>query len=383
MSDGVDPPGVLLDLAAALRSEGLEVAAEEVAALLSALGELSPLTPAALYLAARATLVHRAEDLAAFHRSFARTLVGQDPVAADSSPADQAAPRVSSDAGRGEGSEPAALLRWSPTERLRRVDVASCEHDELEDIWRLIARWRPPDRRRRQRRSGAGPSELDLRRSLTTSLRGGGEILLEWRRRPRHRPGKVVMLVDVSGSMTPYAGTWLRFAQALVRHDGAVEVFAAATRLTRITPALRRRDPDEALRLVASTVPDMAGGTRLGDALDGLRRWSSPASLLRGADLVVLSDGWDGGDPEVISTAMARLRLVTRRMIWANPWKASEGFEPIARGMAAALDHVDGFVEGHSLAALESLVALLGTPAVPDRRGAPIERSTRCGSVGA
>ncbi|HEX8803534.1 MAG TPA: VWA domain-containing protein, partial [Acidimicrobiales bacterium] len=172
---------------------------------------------------------------------------------------------------------------------------------------------------------------------------------------------RLVLLVDVSGSMAPYSRALVRFGHAAVaaRRAGAVEAFALGTRVTRITRELASHDPDEALRRAAEVVVDWDGGTRLGE---GLRRFADRwgvRGVARGAVVVVLSDGWDRGDPDLLGAEMARLRRVAHRIVWVNPLKASPGYAPLARGMAAALPHVDAFVPGHSVAALEALVDLV------------------------
>ena len=170
------------------------------------------------------------------------------------------------------------------------------------------------------------------------------------------------MLLDVSGSMSTYARALARFAHAAVagRRRGEVEVFAIGTRLTRITRELTTHDPDEALARAAAAVTDWDGGTRLGDGLRAFNdRWGV-RGIARGAVVVVLSDGWDRGDPDVLAAEVARLCRVTHRLVWVNPLKASPGYAPLARGMAAALPYVDEFVEGHSVDALSALAEVLG-----------------------
>ena len=171
------------------------------------------------------------------------------------------------------------------------------------------------------------------------------------------------MLVDVSGSMEPYARALLSFAQVAVnaraRQRLPVEVFTIGTRLTRLTRELSTRDPDRALGLAAHAVPDWSGGTRLGQTIGQFcERWGAPG-LARGATIVILSDGWDRGDPALLGEQMARLGRLAHRIIWVNPLRSTPGYEPIARGMAAALPHIDRFVDGHDLAALEDLARIL------------------------
>lgn len=172
-----------------------------------------------------------------------------------------------------------------------------------------------------------------------------------------------MLLVDISGSMSAYADALLRFAHAAARRSVApTEVFTIGTRLTRVSRELRHRDPDTAMAAVAHAVPDWSGGTRLGVLLkEFLDRWGQ-RGMARGAIVVILSDGWERGDPGVLGTQMQRLSRLAHRVVWANPRKARPGYEPLAAGMAAALPHVDDFVEGHSLAALERLAAHVARP---------------------
>jgi hypothetical protein len=176
------------------------------------------------------------------------------------------------------------------------------------------------------------------------------------------RPRRVVLLCDVSGSMEPYARALLRFLHVAVAGRSRVEAFALGTRLTRLTRELATRDPDAALAAAASRVVDWSGGTRLGEGLREFNdRWGV-RGMARGAVVVVLSDGWDRGDPDVLADEMARLARVAHRVVWVNPLKASPDYAPLARGMAAALPHVDDFVTGHSVAALEELVEVIAKP---------------------
>jgi uncharacterized protein with von Willebrand factor type A (vWA) domain len=176
---------------------------------------------------------------------------------------------------------------------------------------------------------------------------------------PGERPRRLILLCDVSGSMDAYSRALLRFLHAAVVSRGRVEAFALGTRLTRLTRDLSSHDPDAAISAAARHVVDWSGGTRLGE---GLRRFNDEwgvRGMARGAIVVIMSDGWDRGDPELLAEQMERLHRVAHRIVWVNPLKASPGFAPLARGMAAALPYVDEFVEGHSLASLETLAEVV------------------------
>ena len=229
----------------------------------------------------------------------------------------------------------------------------------------MLATLRQTSLRRRSRRLSPARHERgtpDIGRTMRRALRTGGEPIDRAWRLPSSRPRRLVYLVDISGSMEPYARAFLRLAHASVsaRGTGMVEVFVLGTRLTRITRALSWRDPDAALADAASSVEDWYGGTRLGEGLKAFNdRWGT-RGMARGAVVVILSDGWDRGEPAELGREMARLRRVAHRIVWVNPLKASPGYAPLARGMAAALPFVDEFVQGHSIGALEELALLLG-----------------------
>jgi uncharacterized protein with von Willebrand factor type A (vWA) domain len=214
-------------------------------------------------------------------------------------------------------------------------------------------------RSRRLRPSRHDRGRLDVRRTVRQALRSGGEAVERRHHQPDQRPRRVVLLCDVSGSMEPYSRALLRFAHAAVIGRTRVEAFALGTRLTRLTRELSSRDPDTAMAQAGGAVDDWSGGTRLGV---GLRRFNDEwgvRGMARGAVVVILSDGWDRGDPDELAEQMARLHRVAHRVVWVNPLKASPGYEPLARGMAAALPYVDEFVEGHSLASLEELARVV------------------------
>jgi uncharacterized protein with von Willebrand factor type A (vWA) domain len=193
------------------------------------------------------------------------------------------------------------------------------------------------------------------------SLRTGGELAQLRHRVPGTRPRRVVLLLDVSGSMEPYARALLRFAHTAVAGRRHVEVFTLGTRLTRVTRELMTHDPDAALRRATGSVRDWSGGTRLGDGIRAFNDQWGVRGMARGAVVVILSDGWDRGEPGALADEMQRLARVAHKVVWVNPLKASPGYEPLARGMAAALPHVDRFVEGHSVAALSDLVEVIAS----------------------
>jgi hypothetical protein len=365
---------IALDMVVALRRAGVAVptgATVVYARALTAVGS----APAGAYWAGRATLVRRPEDVAAYDQAFAQVFGGRlvAEVAAAPRPVeirldadDDGLQPPDGDDGPERPTAEVQTVRWSATEVLRHRDLATCTVDELAQAHRLMAELRVRAARRpsrRRRPAPAGRGSLDLRRTVRRSLRTGGEVLRPSREEPGERPRRLVLLVDVSGSMEPYARALTRFAHAAVagRRRGRVEVFALGTRVTRITRELATHDPDRALRRAADAVVDWSGGTRLGEGVRLFNdRWGV-RGLARGAVVVILSDGWDRGDPAVLGDELARLRRVAHRVVWVNPLKASPGYAPLAGGMAAALPHVDEFVEGHSIASLEALAEVVST----------------------
>jgi uncharacterized protein with von Willebrand factor type A (vWA) domain len=194
---------------------------------------------------------------------------------------------------------------------------------------------------------------------LRSAIGAGGEPIRRHWREPGDRLRRLVLLLDVSGSMEPYARAMLRFVHAAVAGRQRVEAFSLGTRLTRVTKELHSRDPDRALKQASARVQDWSGGTRLGECLRQFNDAWGVRGMARGAIVVILSDGWDRGDPAILAEQMARLQRVTYDLIWVNPLKVTPGYAPLARGMAAALPYVDHFVEGHSLAAMEELANVI------------------------
>jgi uncharacterized protein with von Willebrand factor type A (vWA) domain len=351
-----------------LRGAGLDVPVGSVTAYLEALGAVGIARPAAVYWAGRATLVRRPEDHAAYDRAFAAFWGGRGeqplPLHQHEEPvilATDDPPSAAIEAELAIG--PVMTVRYSPREVLRHKDFAAYSDAEFAEARRLMADLRLAGalkRSRRQRPSRRDTGRPDVRRTMRYALGHGGEPVRRAFLEPSDRRRRVVLLCDVSGSMEPYTRALVRFLHAAVVARGRVEAFALGTRLTRLTRPLSSHDPDAALGAAADAVADWAGGTRLGDGLRAFNDAWGVRGMARGAVIVVLSDGWDRGDPEALAEQMARLRRVAHRIVWVNPLKATPGYAPLAQGMAAALPFVDEFIEGHSLASLEALARVVG-----------------------
>jgi hypothetical protein len=353
-----------------LRGAGLRVPLGSVLAFVDALGRLRLDQRDHVYWAGRATMVRNPEDIPLYDRSFQVfwMAVTSGPEEAAEEPLhitlaiDDEGDEGDSDPGSAEASEePQITLRFSAMEVLRHKDFANYSPDELRDAQQLMTRLRfigPPRRSFRNHRSRRG-RRPDLPATLRSALRTGGEPIHRHWQEPGERLRRLVLLVDVSGSMEPYARALLRFVHAAVSGRQKVEAFAIGTRLTRVTRELNSRDPDKALAQAGSRVADWSGGTRLGESLRAFNDQWGVRGMARGAIVVVLSDGWDRGDPAVLGAEMQRLQRIAYHVIWVNPLKVTPGYAPLARGMAAALPYVDSFVEGHSMAAMEELAAVI------------------------
>jgi uncharacterized protein len=359
---GEDLVAVMTGFARTLRAAGVPADHERTQGLLRALSHLDASRPGDVYWAGRVTLCASADDLPRYDRVFRAYFgglrAGRARAEAVTVTRHTAAPPGGGPRA-GEGDEPPALAATaSATEVLRTRDVAAMTATELAEAHRLLALLRAGRERRESRRfRPSRRGRLDGRATIRETLRRGGEIAGLRYRAHRTRPRRVVLLIDVSGSMTPYADTLLRLAHALVRSEpGATEVFSAGTRLTRLTAELRHRDPATAMNAVSRAIPDWSGGTRLGEELRRLLALNDAA----GAVVVIASDGWERGDVSLLGAEMARLSRTAHRVIWVNPHKGREGYRPLTAGMRAALPHIDDFVAGHSLAAFEELATLLG-----------------------
>jgi uncharacterized protein with von Willebrand factor type A (vWA) domain len=372
-----DATDSVVGLARTLRAAGVPATADRVHATVAALERLDPGRRADVYWAGRLTLCANPDDIDRYDRVFA-AYFGDPPGALVRRPAMPAAGRLhlvhgveADDSGAGQdaedGADPenddeGAAAAASRIEVLRHRDIAAMSPADRAALARLLAAFTlAADTRRTRRTAPSHRGVVDRHRTLRRLMQAGGEPVRPARRDRRERPRRVVLLVDVSGSMSGYADALLRFAHAAShRNRGpATEVFTVGTRLTRVTRELGHRDPDVALEAVAGDVPDWSGGTRLGQLVkDFLDQWGQ-RGMARGAVVVLLSDGWERGDVTLLGAQMARLHRLAHRVVWSNPRAGRPGFAPLAAGMAAALPHVDEFVSGHSLAALEHLATVV------------------------
>jgi uncharacterized protein len=354
-----------------LRAAGVDVPVGSTVAFGEALAAVGVDRRDAVYWAGRATLVRRPEDTHTYDRAFRawwqheHDLSSGQPATRELSIAFDAGNEDDADDGSDQDDTeqtPTLAVRYSPAEVLRHRDFSLYTSAEFAESRRLMADLRLAGalrRSRRQQHSRRHRGRPDLRRTVRRALRTGGEPVHRAFLEPASRPRRIVLLCDVSGSMEPYARALVRFLHAAVVGRARVEAFAMGTRLTRITRELSSHDPDAAIAAAARRVTDWSGGTRLGETLREFNdRWGVRGTA-RGSVVVILSDGWDRGDPDLLAEQMSRLQRVAHRLVWVNPLKASPDFAPLARGMAAALPFVDEFVEGHSLASLEHLAEVV------------------------
>ena len=361
-----------------LRAHGLDVPVGAVITFVDALGEVGIDDRQAVYWAGRATLIQRPEDRKPYDSAFGVFWLQREPIHSLRSIApplvvafddDEAGDGDESEEGPEAGADSSRTLevRWSPTEVLRHKDFANYTHSEFDEARQLMADLRLSGALRRSRRlrpvhGRRVTHHRDLRRTVHRAVKLHGEPVHRASLEPAWRPRRLILLCDVSGSMESYSRALLRFLHAAVVARRHTEVFALGTRLTRLTRELSSHDPDAALAAAGRAVTDWSGGTRLGAAVREFNDRYGARGMARGAVVVILSDGWDRGEPGELAEQMARLRRVTHRVVWVNPLKASPGYAPLARGMAAALPFVDEFVEGHSVASLERLAEVVSRP---------------------
>ena len=351
-----------------LREVGLEVGPGRVADALRGLDAVDLTRREDVYFALRQTLVSRHDELDLFDRAFNAWFLRAPvlpPVRATDRPAEQQKVGESlSDAGGGEHDEEMGdplELGASGHELLRDKDFAEMTPDEYRRVRRLIAAIAEsrPLRDSRRRRADPRGDRMDMRRLIRQSLRTGGDPVDRPYRARKEVPRKLVVLCDVSGSMDAYARALVLFLHAAVGSGPGVEAFAFGTRLSRLTPELGTRDPESALEKCTEAVTDWGSGTRIGASLKEFNDLYGKRALSRGAIVVIVSDGWERQDPELVGREMARLARAAYAVVWVNPLKGNPEYQPLAGGMRAALPYIDRFLSGHNLRSLEELAAVL------------------------
>ena len=355
-----------------LRGAGLDVPLDSVIVFVSALSQLGLENRNDVYWAAHSTLVRRHEDTPIFDRAFAVFWDQRIAIETSSAQAETVSMTLLVDDENEQDDndktaepideENTITLRFSRIETLREKDFALYDDSELREAEQFMSSLRlagPPKRSLRLINTNHHGTRHDIRRTMRASLQHDGEPIERYWRQPSERLRRLVVLLDISGSMEPYARALLRFMHAAVVGRQRVEAFTFGTRLTRITKELTSRDPDKALAQTSTQVSDWSGGTRLGECLRSFNDSWGISGMARGSIFVVLSDGWDRGDPEILAEQMQRLNRVAFRVIWVNPLKVSPGYAPLARGMAAAMPFIDDFVEGHSLEAMRQLTEVI------------------------
>ena len=366
----------LVEFTRELRSEGLSVGSTTALDLVAAVDEIGLASGADVHAAFRCLTVSSPWQLPIFDRVFVRffgrNLTGGIAMAAPARPRLWAIARVRQAGAESDGEEAGpemeAFTGASWAERLSQKDFSELTKAEQAQVRNLLAQmiWRPAPVKSRRRRSSPKGDRPDLRRTLRKCVGPEGDLIDLERSVRKTRPRPILFIADVSGSMERYTEMLLYFAHAARSRLGRMETFVFSTRLTRITRHLMRRNPTEALAQVSQSVDDWSGGTRIGECLRTFNfEWSR--RVTRGGPVtLIISDGWDRGDPAVLSQEMERLRRTVHRLIWVNPLASREGFSPQTRGMKAALPHVDDFLAGGRLSDLATLVSLLET--LPTRK---------------
>lgn len=376
MSDGEELLGSLIRFGQHLRSHGFAVGPGRIVAFCRSAAQLDPTDPVDLYWAGRLTLVDDHRRFPDYDRAFDEWFSRTEQ---DSSPR----PGEFVFGGWDDEEGPLGTQTVSTTQEVSVVDPSddgpsssgptASEDETLKDkrfdhwteedlrrLHRLVSRIAVnlPQRVVRRTRPGSG-GRIDLRRTVRRSLRCDGEPFHRAFRRRRIKPRRLVLILDISGSMAGFSRPLLHFAYATRRAAHEVEVFCFGTRLTRITPQLRRRDPNRSIEEAASRVVDWESGTRIGESLTQYVKRYGPDSRNRGSVVLICSDGLERGDPQVLGAAMARLSRQAYRVIWVNPLMGDPRFRPLTRGLLVSLPHIDSMVAGHNLAALDQMAGLL------------------------
>ena len=360
-----DATEVLAAFARAVRTAGVGVTLDRTQAFLQATSIVGAGDRMAVYWAGRTTLCANLDDIDTYDVVFEFWFKGEPPQRATTRQTLRriAQSDLSGEDGEGElGGETHPIRAVaSSTEVLRHRDVATLSRAERAELRRLFATLRPrPPVRRSPRRRPSRRGEIDARRTIRDELRRGGEPAALAFRAPTTKNRRIVVLIDVSGSMGPYADSLLRWAHVLTSvNRSRTEVFTVGTRLTRVTRAMRMRDGEAAIEAAGRAVPDWSGGTRLGEAFQAfLDRWGQ-RGLARGAVVVIMSDGWERGDSSLLREQMVRLSRLAHRVVWVNPHQGKAGYTPVQSGIVAALPYVDDFIAGHSMAAFEEAMEVV------------------------
>jgi uncharacterized protein with von Willebrand factor type A (vWA) domain len=360
----------------ALRARGVVAGTRRARTFAEVLRALPAGSTSALYWRARAAMLPSIDDLDAFHAAFleffgslgdadalrrlVRSVDAPPRREARDLPKRESIPPAPSDRPAGERLAERAPTQWIlASSEHRLTDKAFEDFDESERaaMLRLIARVRVAGEYRtsRRRRAHAHGDRFDFRGTLRGAARTAGELLRRRASRRRERLRPIVFILDVSGSMAPFARALLQYARVTAVARPAVRAFAFATRLTDLTPLLKHAGDDRLMSEIASAVRDYGGGTRIGAALRAFNDGFAQRGAARGGTVVILSDGWERDDPALVGTELQRLRRLARRIVWVNPHKRHAAYEPLARGMAAALPYLDAFLSGHSLRTLDAV----------------------------
>jgi uncharacterized protein with von Willebrand factor type A (vWA) domain len=360
-----DPVIAMTGFARALRDAGVAADRTRLTTSLAALAHVDAVDVEQVYWATRLALCSEPDDLSRFDALFDEWFRRRGPLPGPTQltpTARNAKLRpLAREAGDREPDDDPLATAATDSEILRHHDITELSADERDEVNRLIALLAPRvGTRRTARRRRGGRERIDVRRTVRTMLHDGGEPGLLVYDRRREKPRRLVLLLDVSGSMSPYADVLLRFAHAAVRVSPAsTEVFTVSTRLTRVTRQLRLRDADLALRAAGRAIPDWSGGTRLGESLRAfLDRWGQRGTARR-AVVVLASDGWERGDADLLAEQMARLSRLSHKVVWVNPHRGKTGFAPATGGMLAALPYIDELVAGHSFDALRNVAEVI------------------------
>ena len=372
----VDLPALVGALSRRLHDAGLPVPPARAADVARALTLVRPVSRGTLYWTIRSVVVTEDTQVKVFDAVFAEVFGGgsddepevelEDVTTVPDWQNDEAPGSTSGDDDESEQEIPLTIASADEVLRTKRFDALA--PDELAELYRLMTALElaTPLRRTRRYEKRCRGERFDLRRTLRGSLRTGGDPVRLRRRRRRVVPRRLVLLCDISGSMEPYARAYLQFLACAAGCGPNAEAFAFATRLTRLTRALRSRNPERAIQRAAAAAPDWSSGTRIGEALRAFNDRHGRRGMARGAVVVILSDGWERGDPALVGRELERLSRLAYRIVWVNPRMAADAFSVRAGGMVAALPHIDALVSGHSFAALREVTeAIAGEGEAP------------------